>query len=89
MPSITVRFQFEPGSTPEQQRTTLDAVAERMRYSTRGTNAAMRGTFVALIDDDSVDTVIDDGAGITTTDRASAAVDDEHEAKARSRAEEV
>lgn len=93
MPSITIRFQWDDDeSTEEQRRKTLTELAGHLRFRTvdafTDEGEDLMGYDGALIDEATIDAVIDDGHGITITDRAAAAVDDEHEAKVQSRAEE-
>lgn len=92
MPSITIRFQFAGAPTQEEIDKTLRSLASefpeavRMAWGVGGED--LLGYDGALLDPDSVDAVIDDGRGITTTDQVSFEIDTEREAKARARAEE-
>lgn len=92
MPSVTIRFDWDGQSSEAQQAHGLRELAAHLQYRTIDAFSAegsdLMGYEGALIDKVTVDAIIDDGRGITQADRASAAVDDEHEAKARSRAKE-
>ncbi len=92
MPSITIRFDWDGQSSEAQQAHGLRELAAHLQYRTIDAFSAegsdLMGYQGALVDKTTVDAIIDDGRGITTSDQIAAEVDDEREAKARARAEE-
>lgn len=92
MPSITLRFDWDGQPSAEAQARALREMAGYLQtticaaYTEDGED--LMGYDGAMVDDLTLDAIVDDGHGITHADRERAALDDEHEARARARAEE-
>ncbi len=93
MPSITIRFDWDGNPTEAQLEHTLRELSGHLRFNAiedfSGDPEDLMGYDGALIDELTVDAIIDDGHGITAADRADFAADAIEEARAHARAEET